>query len=68
MPMPLLPVEVLFFTCLYNDNHLLGDWAQYPAVCNFVVNVIMDQHLINCIQFMLCCHTITIVMFLVNIL
>ena len=28
MLMPLLSVEVLCFTCLYNDNHLLGDCAQ----------------------------------------
>ena len=33
MLMPLLSVEVLFFICVYNDNHLLDDWAQYIACC-----------------------------------
>ena len=33
MLMPLLSVEGLFFICVYNDNHLLDDWAQYIACC-----------------------------------
>ena len=27
MLMPLLSVEVLFVVCVYNNNHLVGDWA-----------------------------------------
>ena len=42
-------------------THYLGNWAQLPVVCNFVINEIMNRGLINCIQFALsaCCHIVT---------
>ena len=57
--MPLLSVEL--HVCTMTITSYLGDWAQYPVVCNFVINVIMNRGLINCIQFALsaCCHIVT---------